>query len=78
MRATNHYATDGLCHNSEPGTHGQECGKPATWLGARVGLIRGAQPFVMGFCDACKEHGAEAAGMARWERIPERETPSCP
>ncbi len=69
MRATNHYATDGLCHNSEHGTYGQECGKPATWLGARVGKIGAGQPFVMGFCDRCKERGAEAVGIRRWERI---------
>ena len=24
---TNSYATDGKCHNAEPGTYGHECGK---------------------------------------------------
>ena len=27
------YASDGICHNAEPGTYGHECGKPAIWIG---------------------------------------------
>ena len=33
---TNSYATDGKCHNAEPGTYGHECGKPATWIGGKT------------------------------------------
>ena len=35
---TNSYATDGKCHNAEPGTYGHECGKPAAWIGTNHGL----------------------------------------
>ena len=59
------YATDGRCHNAEPGTYGHECGKPAVWIGtARSG-------FRSGFCEACKRDGWEARGMAQWVRIVE-------
>jgi hypothetical protein len=30
------YATDGKCHNAQPGTYGHECGKPAEWLGTKA------------------------------------------
>lgn len=62
-RPTNLYATDGRCHNSESGWYGQECGKPAVWLGI--------QPcgFGCGFCTNCKERGRERHGFPRWEPI---------
>jgi hypothetical protein len=56
------YATDGICHNSEPGTFNHECGKPAVWIGTS------ARGFRCGFCDDCKLHGFEASGHT-WERI---------
>lgn len=56
------YATDGKCHNAEPGTYGHECGKPAAWIGAaRSG-------FRSGFCEDCKRHGYESRDVATWER----------
>ena len=64
------YATDGKCHNAEPGTFGHECGKPATWIGraptthTRDGFHR------VGFCDDCKANGYEAKQFGGWERIP--------
>lgn len=61
--ASNRYATDGKCHNSEPGTFNHECGRPATWLGTSV--VTG---FVSGFCDDCKVNGFEAVGRT-WRRI---------
>ena len=58
------YATDGQCHNAEPGTYGHECGKPATWLGTdRNG-------FVSGFCDDCRQHGWERTSKVAWIRLP--------
>ena len=63
---TNLFATDGRCHNAEPGTFGHECGKTATWLAS--GHFDGSN-FVSGFCDRCKEHGYEAASFSVWERI---------
>lgn len=57
------YATDGLCHNAEPGTFGHECGKPATWIGVRP------DGFKSGFCDDCKERGWERRGFDQWERV---------
>lgn len=59
---SNSYATDGICHNAEPGTYGHECGKPATWLGTKP------SGFAMGYCDPCKEHGAEAVDVTAWQR----------
>ena len=56
----NSYATDGLCHNSNPGSYNHECGKPATFIGV---TRRG---FASGYCTACKEHGAEARLVVRW------------
>jgi hypothetical protein len=48
------YATDGKCHNAQPGTYGHECGKPAIWIGeTRSG-------FRSGFCQHCHDHGYEA------------------
>lgn len=58
------YATDGKCHNAEPGTFGHECGKPATWIGTARNGHRS------GFCDDCKERGWEAPVYShKWERI---------
>jgi hypothetical protein len=56
------YATDGLCHNAQPGTYGHECGKAATWIG------RTASGFRSGFCDACKARGHEAKDVVEWTR----------
>ena len=60
---TNLYATDGKCHNSNSGTYGHECEKPATWLGTKH------NGFSSGFCDHCKEHGDEARMMVEWVRL---------
>ena len=57
------YATDGICHNAEPGTYGHECSKPAVWLGTTAGGFRS------GFCDFCKRNGWEARGMKEWTRL---------
>ncbi len=59
--ATNLYATDGHCHNAQPGTYGHECGKPATWIGTD------SNGFQSGFCDDCKANGYEARGLS-WRR----------
>lgn len=56
---TNSYATDGKCHNSEPGTYGHECGKPAQWIGTDY------KGFRCGFCDQCKRHGTEAKAISQ-------------
>lgn len=55
------YATDGLCHNSEPGTFNHECGKPAAFIGTKPNGFRS------GFCAHCKEHGWEARAYTKWE-----------
>lgn len=57
------YATDGRCHNAEPGTYGHECGKRATWVGTK------ASGFRSGFCDPCKKDGHEARACVAWERV---------
>jgi hypothetical protein len=59
-KAAGLYATDGKCHNAEPGTFGHECGKPATWLGTTPG------GFMSGYCDRCKENGTEARRVGLW------------
>lgn len=59
------YATDGKCHNAEPGTYGHECEKPAQWIGTSSNGHRS------GFCDWCKKHGYEARGITRWEAYKE-------
>jgi hypothetical protein len=61
--ASNLYAVDGRCHNSEPGSFGHECGATAYWLGTD------ASGFTAGFCDACKEGGYECQGIVTWEPI---------
>lgn len=57
----NSYATDGKCHNSNRGTFGHECGKPATWIGTtrRTG-------FMSGYCTKCKAYGDEAQNCDVW------------
>jgi hypothetical protein len=60
---TSSYATDGRCHNAQPGTYGHECGKPAEWLGTK------ASGFQSGFCPKCKEHGYEARQFVRWAKF---------
>jgi hypothetical protein len=59
----NTYATDGRCHNAEPGTFNHECGKPATFIGIR------SDGFASGFCEAYKSKGWEASRYTHWERI---------
>lgn len=61
--ATNLYATDGRCHNSNRGSFGHECGKPARWLGT------GRNGFKSGYCDRCKQVGDEALRCVAWEPI---------
>lgn len=56
------YATDGRCHNAEPGTFNHKCGRPAVWIGRKAG------GFESGFCDECKVHGFEARGVVEWRR----------
>lgn len=62
------------CNNSEPGRFNHECGRPATWiktaLGGDVpGLSKtGAYLYRVGFCDRCKDGGAERHGAVAWER----------
>jgi hypothetical protein len=60
------YATDGKCHNAEPGTHNHECGKPAEWIGQEPA------GYKSGFCSHCKEHGYEAKTFTKWTK---KETP---
>jgi hypothetical protein len=55
------YATDGKCHNVEPGTYGHECGKPAAWIG------EAGSGFRSGFFEDCKRDGYEARNMVLWE-----------
>lgn len=56
IRQTN-YATDGKCHNAQYGTFGQECGRPAVWIGTNP-----ETGFRSGFCDKCKRTGDERHG----------------
>lgn len=55
------YATDGKCHNAEPGTYGHECRKPAQWIGTMPSGFRS------GFCVVCRAEGYEARRVIRWE-----------
>lgn len=57
------YATDGKCHNAEPGTFSHECGKPATWIGTN------ANGFKSGFCDHCMKNGWDAKTVVKWARV---------
>lgn len=52
------------CINAEPGTFGQECGKPAAFIGTKI--VTGAQAC---FCADCKERGHEALGFREWHAI---------
>ncbi len=61
--ARHRYATDGKCHNAEPGTFGRECYKPAVWIGTRPSGYR------TGFCDDCRQNGYEAPAYGIWERV---------
>lgn len=54
------YATDGKCHNAQPGTYGHECSKPAEWIGQHP------NGFKSGFCNACKRDGYEARDVVAW------------
>lgn len=56
------YATDGRCHNAEPGSFNHECGRPAMWIGRTGG------GFESGFCEDCRERGAEAKRMVEWRQ----------
>lgn len=69
-RFTNLYATDGRCHNSEPGTFNHECGAPAT----RIGVDR--RGFASGYCERCAVHGHEAQDVIEWHPIPAAATTS--
>ncbi len=60
------YATDGKCHNAEPGTFGHECGKPAIWIGSRPYPGFPGSVFESGFCDDCRARGSEAHTMTAW------------
>lgn len=60
------YATDGKCHNAQPGTYGHECGKPARWLGEKP------TGHKSGFCDHCKNHGHEAREYSNWKPYPQQ------
>lgn len=63
VTAVNSYATDGKCHNAEPGTYGHECGKPATWIGTTGG------GFASGYCADCKANGTEARLCVEWKSV---------
>lgn len=56
-------ASDGKCHNAEPGTFGHECGKPSVWIGMKTNGCRS------GFCADCRQNGFEAHGFVSWESI---------
>lgn len=57
------YATDGKCHNSEPGTFNSECGHPATWVGTNT------KGHASGFCDDCQRTGYEARSVIHWDNF---------
>ncbi len=59
------YRRCGNCSNAGHGTFGDECGKPATWLGRTHG------GFQSGRCDRCKEDGDERFGLV-FERLPRK------
>jgi len=60
------YATDGKCHNANPGTYGHECGKPAQWIGTS------SSGFRAGYCVKCRATGSEARQCVAWEPAPTR------
>lgn len=49
---------------AEPGTFGNECGKPTAFIGTK--LATGAQAC---FCADCKERGHEARGFGEWQVV---------
>ena len=57
----NSYATDGKCHNSEPGTYGHECSKQAIYIGTNK------NGWSCGFCNNCRWYGHEARSMVSWQ-----------
>lgn len=57
------YTTDGRCHNTNRGTFGHECGKPARWIGIT------SRGFRSGYCDVCKNIGDEGLCCVTWEEI---------
>ena len=64
---TNSYATDGKCHNAEPGSFNHECGKPAVWIGTKANGLQS------GFCDDCRKRGTEARRMVSWQSLAKAE-----
>jgi hypothetical protein len=46
------------CVNSNPGSFGHECSKPAKWIGKDA-----ATGFEACYCDGCKAGGYEAKGQ---------------
>ena len=58
------YATDGKCHNANPGTYSHECGKPAQWIGTSPSGFRS------GYCVKCRATGSEARQCVKWEPTP--------
>lgn len=58
------------CTNSQPGTMGHECGKPAAWIG------RKESGFEACFCEDCAKRGAEARAMSSWARVEQLPAPS--
>jgi hypothetical protein len=61
---TTSYATDGKCHNAEPGTFNHECGAPALWLGTTK------NGFKSGYCARCRAEGFEARAVTTWQPHP--------
>ena len=61
------YATDGKCHNANPGTFGHECGKPAQFIGTSSSGLRS------GYCVKCRATGSEARQCVAWEPAPAQE-----
>ena len=61
------YATDGKCHNANPGTFSHECGKPAQWIGTSASGSRS------GYCVKCRATGSEARQCVAWEPAPAQE-----
>jgi len=59
---TSSYATDGKCHNAEPGTYGHECGKPAAW----IGTLRAALHLESAFGNVIGKY--EARDVIAWRR----------
>jgi hypothetical protein len=58
---------DGKCGNSEPGSFGHECGKPAVWIGTKPSQSVVGSNFHGAFCAKCKREGWDAKGVKTWE-----------